>query len=96
MTAAILIRAGRVLLCHRSPERRWSPGVWDLPGGHIEPGEAPGAAVAREVAATPTSSMNPNGKFPGRDPLPRAGASARLSAARVRDPASARSVLHRA
>lgn len=49
IVAAILIRAGRVLLCHRSPDRRWFPGVWDLPGGHIEPGEARGAAIAREV-----------------------------------------------
>jgi 8-oxo-dGTP diphosphatase len=49
IVTAILIRSGRVVLCHRSADRRWFPGVWDLPGGHIEPGEAPGAAVAREV-----------------------------------------------
>ncbi|MEV0647394.1 NUDIX hydrolase [Phytomonospora sp. NPDC050363] len=45
-----LLRDGdRVLLCHRSPQRRWYPDVWDLPGGHIEPGELPGVALAREL-----------------------------------------------
>lgn len=45
-----LLRDGdRILLCHRSPHRRWCPGVWDLPGGHVEPGELPGAALAREL-----------------------------------------------
>ncbi|USQ89619.1 NUDIX hydrolase [Streptomyces phaeoluteigriseus] len=38
-----------MLLCHRSPQRRWYPDVWDLPGGHVEPGEFPGAALAREL-----------------------------------------------
>jgi 8-oxo-dGTP diphosphatase len=45
-----LLRDGdRVLLCHRSPGRRWYPDVWDLPGGHVEPGELPAAALAREL-----------------------------------------------
>lgn len=30
---------GRVLLCHRQADRASYPNVWDLPGGHIEPGE---------------------------------------------------------
>ncbi|HTX83136.1 MAG TPA: NUDIX hydrolase [Streptosporangiaceae bacterium] len=46
----VLLRDGnRILLCHRSPRRRWYPDVWDLPGGHMEPGELPGAALAREL-----------------------------------------------
>jgi len=45
-----LLRDGdQVLLCHRSPGRRWYPDVWDLPGGHVEAGELPGAALAREL-----------------------------------------------
>jgi 8-oxo-dGTP diphosphatase len=45
-----LLRDGnRILLCHRSPQRRWYPDVWDLPGGHVEPGERPGAALVREL-----------------------------------------------
>ncbi len=49
IVAGLLRDGDRVLLCHRSPTRRWYPDVWDLPGGHIEDGEAPGAALAREL-----------------------------------------------
>jgi mutator protein MutT len=46
---AALVRKGRVLLVHRSPNRRAYPDVWDLPGGHIESGETELTALAREV-----------------------------------------------
>lgn len=49
VVTALLRDGDRILLCHRSPRRRWYPGVWDLPGGHVEPGEQPGAALAREL-----------------------------------------------
>ena len=49
IVTALLRDGDRVLLVHRSPGRRWYPDVWDLPGGHVEPGEPPGAALAREV-----------------------------------------------
>jgi 8-oxo-dGTP pyrophosphatase MutT (NUDIX family) len=29
--------------------RRWYPDVWDLPGGHVEDGEPPSAALVREL-----------------------------------------------
>jgi 8-oxo-dGTP pyrophosphatase MutT (NUDIX family) len=38
-----------VLLCRRSAHRRWRPGTWDLPGGHVEPGEEATAALVREL-----------------------------------------------
>jgi mutator protein MutT len=44
-----LVRDGRVLLVHRSPDRRAYPNVWDLPGGHIETGETELAALVREI-----------------------------------------------
>jgi 8-oxo-dGTP diphosphatase len=49
VVAVLLCRPGEVLLCHRSPSRRWYPDVWDFPGGHVEPGEDSRAALAREV-----------------------------------------------
>ena len=50
VVAVILLRADQMLLCHRSPERRWYPDVWDFAGGHVEPGERPADALRREVA----------------------------------------------
>ena len=61
VVAGILIRDGRVLLCHRSADRSWYPDVWDFPGGHIEAGETPALALVRElgeelgIAAEPPS-----------------------------------------
>jgi 8-oxo-dGTP diphosphatase len=49
IVAAVLVRDGRVLLCLRSPQRRWSPCMWDLPGGHVELGESDPVALAREL-----------------------------------------------
>ena len=49
IVAALLVRDGRVLLCHRSAGRRWYPDVWDFPGGHVEGGESPVKALAREL-----------------------------------------------
>jgi mutator protein MutT len=50
VVAVILRRADQVLLCHRSPGRRWYPDVWDFPGGHVLAGERPEDALRREVA----------------------------------------------
>ena len=44
-----LVRDGRVLLVHRSANKRAYPGVWDLPGGHLEAGESELGALAREL-----------------------------------------------
>ena len=49
IVTALLRDGTRILLCHRSPRRRVFPDVWDLPGGHVEPGELPGPALAREL-----------------------------------------------
>jgi 8-oxo-dGTP diphosphatase len=49
VVAGLLVRDGRTLLCHRSPNRKWYPDVWDLPGGHVEEVETPEAALVREL-----------------------------------------------
>jgi mutator protein MutT len=49
VVAGLLRRRGRALMVHRSPQRRWYPDAWDLPGGHVEVGEVPRLALAREL-----------------------------------------------
>ncbi|GAA3078598.1 RimJ/RimL family protein N-acetyltransferase/8-oxo-dGTP pyrophosphatase MutT (NUDIX family) [Kribbella aluminosa] len=39
----------RVYLQRRTAERRLLPGIWDIVGGHLEPGETPEEALVREV-----------------------------------------------
>ncbi len=46
--AAVILRSGAVLLARRGPGRRHA-GLWEFPGGRIEKGEAPAAALAREL-----------------------------------------------
>ena len=48
--AGILLRGDRVLLVKRAASRAFYPGVWDLPGGHSEEGEAPEQTLVRELA----------------------------------------------
>jgi 8-oxo-dGTP pyrophosphatase MutT (NUDIX family) len=50
LVCGLLIRDGSALLVHRSPDRAVYPGVWDFPGGHVEPGESGPAALVRELA----------------------------------------------
>ena len=42
-------RQGRILMQHRDANAKTSANQWGLPGGKIEPGEAPDAAARREV-----------------------------------------------
>jgi 8-oxo-dGTP diphosphatase len=49
IVTGILIRDGRVLLCHRSASKEWYPSVWDFPGGHVDEGESPTASLVREL-----------------------------------------------
>ena len=50
IVCGLLIRDGEALLVHRTPDRAVFPGVWDFPGGHVEPGESGPAALVRELA----------------------------------------------
>ncbi|MEV6417101.1 GNAT family N-acetyltransferase [Kribbella sp. NPDC051718] len=47
--ALIRDEQGRVYVHRRTAERRLLPGIWDVVGGHLEEGETPEEALAREV-----------------------------------------------
>ena len=47
VAAAVVIREGRVLLTRRA-EGQHLAGMWEFPGGKLEGGESPEAAVVRE------------------------------------------------
>jgi 8-oxo-dGTP diphosphatase len=46
---AAIVREGRVLAARRTTPPETSGG-WEFPGGKVEPGESPEAAIVREVA----------------------------------------------
>ncbi|MFV0245367.1 MAG: (deoxy)nucleoside triphosphate pyrophosphohydrolase [Qingshengfaniella sp.] len=49
VSAVVLVDAdGRVLLAQR-PEGKSMAGLWEFPGGKVEPGETPEAALIREL-----------------------------------------------
>ena len=49
VAAALLDGEGRILLQQRAPGRAMA-GLWEFPGGKVEEGELPEAALARELA----------------------------------------------
>jgi len=49
VTAAVIERAGKILIARRRPEDRFG-GVWEFPGGKIEPGETPEECLRREIS----------------------------------------------
>lgn len=48
VVGAVIVRAG-VILCARRGPGGAAGGLWEFPGGKIEPGETPRDALAREV-----------------------------------------------
>ncbi len=46
--AALVDVDGRVLICQR-PEGKQLAGLWEFPGGKLEPGETPEACLIREL-----------------------------------------------
>ena len=48
VAVALIDADGRVLLAQR-PEGRSMAGLWEFPGGKVEPGETPEAALIREL-----------------------------------------------
>jgi 8-oxo-dGTP diphosphatase len=48
VAAAIIERNGKLLVCRRPPGARQA-GLWEFPGGKVEPGEDPREALRREL-----------------------------------------------
>ena len=48
VVGAAVVRDGRVLACRRTGPERLA-GLWEFPGGKVEPGESDEAALAREL-----------------------------------------------
>jgi 8-oxo-dGTP diphosphatase len=48
VACALIDADGRVLICQR-PEGKQLSGLWEFPGGKVEPGETPEAALIREL-----------------------------------------------
>jgi 8-oxo-dGTP diphosphatase len=59
VVAALIVRSGQILLGQRAANRALYPGVWDLFGGHLEPGEKIEQTLVRELqeelGITPTT-----------------------------------------
>ena len=49
VVAALIVRSGRILLGQRSSTREYYPNVWDMFGGHMEPGEEQEQTLLREL-----------------------------------------------
>ncbi len=48
VVAGVIERGGRILICRRT-DRQSHPLQWEFPGGKVEPGEMPPAALEREL-----------------------------------------------
>jgi len=62
VTAAIIIQDGKVLLTRRPHDKR-HPGMWEFPGGKVEPEESPEEALRRELNEELGVESSVNGVF---------------------------------
>jgi 8-oxo-dGTP diphosphatase len=68
VVAAALLDGGRLLAARRSAPPELA-GRWELPGGKVEPGEAPEAALVRELREELGIEAAPAERVPGEWPL---------------------------
>lgn len=63
VAAAMFDQAGRVLV-QRRPEGKAMAGLWEFPGGKLEPGETPQGGLARELHEELGISVSPEALLP--------------------------------
>lgn len=63
VAAAIVRDDGRILVAQRAPGTSLA-GLWEFPGGKIEPGETPEAALVRELAEELAIEVAPEALLP--------------------------------
>lgn len=63
VAAALIDRSGRFLV-QRRPSGKQHGGLWEFPGGKVEPGEAPAAALARELREELQITVSPDAMAP--------------------------------
>ena len=75
VVAGILERDGRILICQRKADQA-HPLKWEFPGGKVEAGEEPGAALQRElneelgiVAGATREVIRYEFAYPGKKPI---------------------------
>ena len=75
VVAGILSRNGKILICRRRADQPHAL-KWEFPGGKLEPGESPAAALVRELSeelgvhATPGRElMRYEFAYPGKQPI---------------------------
>lgn len=61
--AALIDSTGRVLITQR-PQHKSLGGLWEFPGGKVEPGEAPEAALVRELREELDLTVEPDALQP--------------------------------
>lgn len=49
VVAALIVESGKILLGYRAAGRAFYPDVWDMFGGHVEPGEGQEGTLVREL-----------------------------------------------
>jgi 8-oxo-dGTP diphosphatase len=65
---AAIVHGDRVLAARRTrPDA--ARGLWELPGGKVEPGEDPDAAVVREIGEELGCTVRVTGRLPGEQPV---------------------------
>jgi 8-oxo-dGTP diphosphatase len=75
VVAGILERDGYILICQRKADQA-HPLKWEFPGGKVEPGESPEAALARELKEELGIESGPGSQiasyefaYPGKNPI---------------------------